>query len=275
MKLINLAFAGIMLLASGCATITLDESILIRPNHSELLSQNLPAGYTLTEHTITRADGTHAYGVWVKHPDNQATVMYFGGNQFDVSSGGRRILDAFTAMGLNVVMFDHRGYGKSNGNPNVALLMQDAVSNYDFVTANTSHPVILHGMSLGSFEAGAVAKERPVAALVLEGSATHVDDWASTLVPWYASPFVDIKIDAALRQVNNLEVVAAHQAPLYIIVGEKDGQTPPSLSQKLYEHAVSSQKAIKVFSGMRHGNVMQHADFKTQYQAFLKSHTLL
>ncbi|PJF33247.1 MAG: alpha/beta hydrolase, partial [Phototrophicales bacterium] len=125
--------------------------------------------------------------------------MYFGGNQFTVRQSGAKILRALSSVGVNLIMFDHRGYGESTGTPSVENLRQDAIDNYDFARKLIQGKLIVHGQSLGSFEAGAVASVRSLDGLVLESSATNVEEWANVLVPWYARLFVRLNISSELK----------------------------------------------------------------------------
>jgi len=166
-------------------------------------------------------------------------------------------------------MFDHRGYGLSSGKPTLKLLMQDAIENFDYVRSRTIGSLILHGHSLGSFEAGWVAKNRLVDALVLESSVTHVDDWVKGLLPWLLKPFIRFEIKPELRIVNNYKTVEQINSPLLLLVGSKDKLTPRNLSERLYQVAASSHKFLHVFEEANHTNVRNHHQFNAVYQNFI------
>ncbi len=260
---------------SGCTTLNISESQIMQPMHSDVASvqviASLPEGYQQHTHWVEQEDGRRAYGVSARHPDNSITILYFGGNAFDVSSQGAGIVEAFTKMNVNIFLFDHPGYGKSTGTPSVESLKSNAVANFDYVKSMVKGKLLVHGLSLGSFEAAHVAMRRPVDALVLEAGATNVTEWADTLVPWYATPFVKLEIDDKLTKVDNVEVVQSQTAPLLIMVGEDDQQTPPQLSKKLYQEAITTRKRYHVFRGLKHGEVMGDTAVYTVYSAFLKS----
>lgn len=255
-----------MIFLSGCMTMNLSEKYFLNPTN---FKEAIPADYDFSEFYVERSDKTKAYGVAITKSSNSVTVMYFGGNQFTIHSSGSRIVKALTKIGLNVVIFDHRGYGNSTGVPTVELLIQDALYNYDYIRKNTKGIIVVHGQSLGSFEAGAVADDRNIDALVLESSATDVDEWSSIIVPWYAKPFVTINISPELKLLNNKTVVSHSKAPLLIIVGENDTQTPPYLSKMLYSASISKQKKIHVFPGSGHNTVPSNAEFGNVYSQFI------
>jgi len=262
---ISLFFLSVVFL-SGCMTMNLSENYFLNPTN---FKEAIPTDYGFSEFYIERSDKTKAYGVAITRSSNSVTVMYFGGNQFTIHSSGARIVKALTKIGLNVVIFDHRGYGNSTGIPTVELLKQDALYNYDYLRKNIKGKIIVHGQSLGSFEAGAVADERNIDALVLESSATDIDEWSSIIVPWYAKPFVTINISPELKLLNNKSVVSHSKAPLLIIVGKNDNQTPQYLSEMLYSASISKQKKIHIFSDSGHNTVPNNAEFGNIYSQFI------
>lgn len=236
-----------------------------------MLEQAIPKEYVFKEFVLSRKDGNKAYGISISHPKNQATIMYFGGNRFDIGSKGPGVIKNLIEADVNVVMFDHRGYGKSTGKPTVELLFRDALENYEYARSVFSGPLILHGHSLGSFEAGHVAENRAVDGLVLESSVTDAREWSRMVTPWYIKPFVKIKIDKNIKVVNNLQVVKKQLSPLFIMVGAKDKLTLPKLSQKLYQEAIAKQKFLHVFPDAGHTNVKSQPQFKNVYRQFIKS----
>ncbi|WP_157982786.1 alpha/beta hydrolase [Aliidiomarina minuta] len=263
-------FICLMLVLSGCASIHLDESMLIRPTHTQPIEESIPEGYTFEEFEVKRRDDSLSYGVSVTNPENSVTILYFGGNQFDIPSQGGGLIERLTESNVNLVMFDRRGYGKSPGNPTVSLLMDDAVEVYDHVRSSVQGTLIVHGLSLGSFEASHVASQRTLDGLVLEGSATNVEQWSSLLIPWYAKPFVKVTIADELKQVDNLAVVKNQTAPLLVIVGDNDNQTPSRLSKRLFDNSKSDVKTLHIFEGGRHGNITAHPEFNAVYRQFVE-----
>ena len=61
-------------------------------------------------------------------------------------------LRTFHSLGYDVLSFDYRGYGRSDGIPTEAGLYEDAVAAYSYLTRAGVLPthIILAGQSLGS-----------------------------------------------------------------------------------------------------------------------------
>jgi fermentation-respiration switch protein FrsA (DUF1100 family) len=78
----------------------------------------------------------------------------FRRQRFTMERFGASTAALFAPFGVNLVLVDHRGYGRSSGKPTAALLEADGVAVFDFVSRLRGidrSKVIVHGQSLGSF----------------------------------------------------------------------------------------------------------------------------
>ncbi|MFC6655344.1 alpha/beta hydrolase [Roseibium salinum] len=134
--------------------------------------------------TPDMADGTQVT-VWRAEPaaEGNPTVLYFHGNAGNISSRWQRfrqILDS----GFGLYAPSYRGYAGSEGKPSEAALISDGLEHFDRLAASGT-PIIVHGESLGTGVAVAVAARRPAAdLLVLEAPYTGLADMASEQYPW-------------------------------------------------------------------------------------------
>ena len=269
----------IVLLLTGCTTIKVEESHFLYPDKKITMQdiQNVDATAKKQEVTLSTDEGITLKGTLIKVADARATVIYFGGNQFRVSAAGGDPAKLLLPFQVNLLMMDHRGYGLSSGVPSVANLKADALLVFDYVKGRadlSTLPVVIHGHSLGSMIAGYVASQRNVDALVLEGSVTNVEQMTAARIPWFAKPFVSVEFSEEINQVDNLKVLQVYQAPLLIITGEKDTQTPPELAEDLYQHAKSQQKQLYIAKGKHHSNALTGKQLATHYEQLLKQITL-
>lgn len=226
--------------------------------------------------TVPAADGAQLFGVVLRHPRPAATVLYFGGNNFRISQMGRYAATLLLPLGVNVVMVDHRGYGRSTGTlATVAQLEADALQVYDQVRAMpelAGVPLIVHGQSLGSFVAGHVATQRPVAGLVLEASATTAQDWVEASMRGRSvPPGTRVRVSESLARSGNLERVRRIRLPLMVLVGANDPVTPPALSERLFAESATpaALKRLHVIAGAGHNDVPVRPAFRTAYAEFL------
>jgi uncharacterized protein len=93
---------------------------------------------------------------------------------------------ALLATGANVLVFDYRGYGRSQGHPSEEGTYLDAQAAYQWLRqrgfAGTN--IIAFGESLGGAVAAEVAAREPVGGLVLQSTFTSIPDIGAELFPW-------------------------------------------------------------------------------------------
>lgn len=267
----NLLFviSMVFFVLSGCSSIHLNESDLLLSSGRGQIPDAIPANYRFDEHFLQRADNSIAYGVSVRSAESRGTVLYFGGNDYSIDNLSAGTIRYFTSLGLDIFIFDRRGYGRSTGTAQAAYLASDATYIFDFVQQQVCGQLIVHGHSLGGFEAAAVAKVRNVSALVLEATTTNIDEWSSSLVPWYAKPFVTLTVADELRVLDNNQSVATQKAPLLLLVGGRDKQTPEYLMRRLYDNSVSSVREYLVVNEAGHNNILAFNQAKISYMDFL------
>jgi fermentation-respiration switch protein FrsA (DUF1100 family) len=227
----------------------------------------------MTEHRIAAADGARLYAAYLRQPGARTTILYFGGNGYTVGRFGAWTAGLFAPLGVDLFLVDHRGYGLSEGTPTIAAMEADALAAYDALAAMLpkGSPILVHGHSLGSFLAGHVAANRPTAGVVLESSATTTEDWVKAGTPGAAKPFLKVSIAEALRGRGNLANMARIDEPVLILVGEKDGTTPPALSQGLYDASPlpAGRKRLVRVKGAGHVDAMAKPQAAAAYRDFL------
>lgn len=230
----------VVAMLSGCVTFSVGERDLLprpdQPVDARLVSQLDPA-LSVDTLRLERPDGARLGGIHVHGPDRDITVVYLGGNQFLADRHGAPVARGILGLGVNLVLFDHRGSGHSTGEVSLAALREDALAIHDHVVEALGvppHRVVLHGFSLGGMLAGDVAERRATGGLVLESTGSNASEWSRAMVPWYARPFVRVSLAESLHALDNRRAVAGHRGALLVMVGAEDSQTPPVMSRRMF-----------------------------------------
>lgn len=269
-----LAPLGGLAMLCGCA-VQVGEKGLLRPQAAPALQQaqltGLAAAYSLEHHSIAAADGAKLDAVHLRRPGNKLTLLYFGGNNFVSGRQGGGAAMVAAALGVDLIIVDHRGYGQSEGTPTFAALLSDGLAAYDAAvkfSGVTPGRLVVHGQSLGSFAAGHVAANRDTAGVVLESSVTTAEDWVASQTG--GAP-VSVKVDPVLRGQGNLSKVAGIDEPLLLLVGRGDTTTPPRFSEKLYSASPlpAGRKQIAIVDGAGHNDVLAKVQGVAAYRSFL------
>jgi len=135
------------------------------------------------------SDGVELHG-WF-YPANKAlpradwAVLICHGNAGNISTR-LGLCAALLELGLNVFIFDYRGYGQSHGRPSEEGTYLDAQAAYDWLRRKefAGRDIIGFGESLGGGIASELALREELAGLVLESSFSCTTDLGAELFPW-------------------------------------------------------------------------------------------
>jgi fermentation-respiration switch protein FrsA (DUF1100 family) len=163
----------------------------------------------------------------------KATFVVSHGNAGNISHRSL-LLRSLQRHGLNVLMYDYRGYGRSEGTPSEDGIYKDGLAAYDYA-ANLSEVkpgrVFLWGTSLGGAVAIDVATHRRAAGLILESTFTSAKDVARIVYP-----FLPVHLFMHTK-LNSLEKIRTLAIPILLIHGAHDSIIPIGLGRKLFNAA--------------------------------------
>jgi uncharacterized protein len=182
--------------------------------------------------SLSTDDGLELAAWWFPHPEPRGAVILChgnGGNRSYALPLARRFFD----RGFSVLDFDYRGYGGNPGSPSEDGLRADAHAALAHVTAEgfTPERILVHGHSLGSAVAIALAAESDVGAVIIENAFSSLTDVASELYWWLP---VRLLVRDTWDNTARLEHV---DEPLFIAYARDDRMIGSSHSQELAERA--------------------------------------
>jgi fermentation-respiration switch protein FrsA (DUF1100 family) len=182
-----------------------------------------------------------------------ATVVFAHGNGGNVSYCGW-VGQSLAARGFDVLVFDYRGYGRSEGEvAGEGGLYADTEAAYDFVTGERGAPagrVALYGQSLGTAAAADVAARRECGALVLESGLSSASDMAAVIMPWLPR-FVRGLTKNKLDTVSKLPRV---RCPVLVAHGDRDRVIPVGQGRRLFD-AAPEPKRLVIIEGAGHNDL--------------------
>ncbi|HEX5009209.1 MAG TPA: alpha/beta hydrolase [Planctomycetota bacterium] len=173
------------------------------------------------------------------------------GNAGNVSDR-THLLAALSSAGLDVLVFDYRGYGQSgDASPTEDGLYADGRAALAWLERTTGRPAartVLYGESLGTAVCVELARDQPPYALVLESPFTSLPDAAAASNPW-------LPVRLLLRdRYDSLAKIGAVRAPLLVMHGTADRIVPFEQGRKLCEAAGGAHQLIAV-QGADHNEV--------------------
>ncbi|MGH8548389.1 MAG: alpha/beta hydrolase [Methylococcales bacterium] len=129
------------------------------------------------------ADGLSLHGWYLPADPRRETLLFFHGNAGNITHRLDSLL-IFNELGLNVFIFDYRGYGQSQGKPSEHGSYLDARAALDYLTETRDIPesqVIYFGRSLGGAIAAWLATIKPPKLLIVESTFKSVPDLAAEI----------------------------------------------------------------------------------------------
>lgn len=195
--------------------------------------------------TLTTSDGVAINAWYVPAPNARATILFSHGNAGNI---GNRLetVRILHSLGANVLIYDYRGFGKSEGSPGEEGTYRDAEAAWEYlVNKETVAPdrIILWGRSLGSAVAIELAMRKKAGALVVESGFTSVATVAKKVIPY-------LPLDLLVRhRYASIEKVSSINAPALFIHSPDDEVIPFAQGRELFERSASVPKQFLAIKG--------------------------
>jgi uncharacterized protein len=200
-------------------------------------------------------DGEILYGWYCRSANPIASALYCHGNTGNLSNTAH-VMPYLLDAGINVLLFDYRGFGRSTGSPSLSGIIDDGV------TAARLHeqlrpknlPSILYGYSLGGAIAAQIIRRHPFDGLILQSTFTNLPDIARVTFPRVPLHLISGRLFDTIEVVRNLTV------PVLIIHGRTDEVCPFWMAQQLHDVCGASSKKLILVDGGLHKDLFARPD---------------
>lgn len=266
-----LVLAGIVYLALMVLVFLFQQRLIFLPGVAGRTGMT-PAdlGLEFRQLTLATEDGKKLAAWWVPAQDAAATIHFSHGNAGDIS-GRLESIELLHGLGLNVLIYDYRGYGDSSGRPSEAGTYRDAHAAWNWLVDEAEIPpgeIFLLGRSLGAGVAAGLADqltgENEPAGLILESAFTSVPDMARELywwLPWGIIARVRYDTRSRLRR----------DGPPVLIVHSRDDEIVPfSHAERLLEAAGGRAELLEISGGHNSGFLQSRAVYERGLEAFIR-----
>lgn len=211
-------------------------------------------------------DGIRLHGWYLKHPDPAAIILYAHGNAGNVTHRASIAADLRETLNASVLLFDYRGYGRSEGVPTMDGIVRDARAARDYLgTREGVSPaeIVLMGRSLGGAVAVQLAAEDGARGLVLESTFSSLQDAA---VSHYPEVLVSLLV---ADRLDSASTIRKYHGPLLQSHGDADRTIPFSVGRKLFD-AANEPKTFVPIPGADH-NDRQSPEYYRQLEKFIQT----
>lgn len=183
-------------------------------------------------------------------------ILYFHGNG-EIVADYDELAPMYNAMGINFLVVDYRGYGRSSGHPTVGGMMTDCHIAYDYAgnwlqeNGYTGSMVVM-GRSLGSASALelAAAPDKGIDGLIIESGFAYAEPLLRLL--GVDTDRIGFKEDQGFGNVDKIE---QFQGPTLVIHAEYDHIIPFSDGEALFAASGAEQKQFLKIEGANHNDI--------------------
>jgi hypothetical protein len=240
-RLLNVASGFFLFLAAAFALGRMHESnSLLHPSHERDYS---PSEFGLMpEEVFFYSAGQKVHAWYFSGEPEKPTLLYLQGNA-GTSANRLGAIKGYVDLGLNVFIYEPRGFGQSAGMAVRENFIEDSVSAYNYlVGSRKTNPdsIFILGQSLGGIPTLRLANSVKCKGIILEGTLVSIRQMAKDFYP-----NLPIWLLASSDFDNSAQVVNI-KVPVLFIVGAADDIIAPYHSRKLYELAPNPKELVLV-----------------------------
>lgn len=227
---------------------SLDELLLFQPTKHPRGDWN-PAGLNFADVWMASGDDTQIHGWYCPAENPKAVVLYCHGNGGNLAGRASTLKFLQEKMGVSVLIFDYRGYGRSKGKATVAGAFTDAraarAELAKLAKVNESD-IVLMGRSLGGAIAIQLAADAPPRGLIIESSFSSLREAAREHFSKLAWLVPKNKLDSS-------QAISEIQCPLLQSHGDADRVISYESGRRLFA-AAKNPKHFVTLPGIGHND---------------------
>ncbi len=192
---------------------------------------------------VNNGERIHAWYVPPRDLAPDAPVVIFSHGNAGNISHRLETLDFLVRLGAGVLLFDYRGYGRSDGTPGEDEAYADIAACYDWLTAQhriDPARIVLFGRSLGGAVAADLAVKRPCRGLIVESSFTSLAAIGSKMFPVFPVRWL-LKYD-----FDTVGKIGRVTCPVLVTHSPVDEMIPFAMGRELYEAARPPKRLVEL-----------------------------
>ncbi len=212
---------------------------------------------------FSSADGVLLSGLWMPAPESRGVLVYAHGNAGNLS---HRIFTADAwrhRLGLSILLFDYRGYGRSEGRPSEEGIFEDTLAAFREGQRLGGEAPLLLGRSLGSVPAIRVAAQESPRALILDSPLASAAAMAHRVLPLPGIGYLPS------MRLDNLSEIPKVQCPLLVLHSPQDQVVPVEQGRQVFDAATARTKSFILLAGEGHNGERTSEEVLNRIEKFL------
>ena len=215
----------------------------------DLIAGPADVGLPYQEVSFTASDGVQLHG-WYVPGESGVTWLWFHGNAGNISHRLENLKLLHDELGVSILLFDYRGYGRSQGKPSEEGTYRDGEAALAYLRTQQGvdpEKIVFFGRSLGSAVAVELATRHTPYALILESPFPSIPYMARRTYPYLPVwPLLQTKYDSLAK-------IGSVQTPTLVLHGDQDDTVPLEAGRKVFE-AAPGPKEFHIIQGASHND---------------------
>ncbi len=221
--------------------------------------------------TINTEDGVKLAGWFIPSDQSDYVLLFCHGNAGNIS----HLLESlalFHRLGLSTLVFDYRGYGQSEGEPDEEGTYLDSEAALAYLTDEkkiSPDRLIILGRSLGGCIAARLATKLKPKATILESTFTSIIDLGSQTYPYLPIRHL-LRYHYPTKQYSK-EI----KSPILFVHSREDRKIPFIHGLKLCESASEPKDFLEIMGSHNRGYFQSGQVYENGLRSFLEKHNIL
>lgn len=209
-------------------------------------------GITYEDVYFDTSDGVRLNG-WFVPGRTGLTWLCFHGNGGNIGHRAAEIALLHHNLGVNLLIFDYRGYGSSTGIPSERGTYLDARAALRYLRSRSDvdgKRIVYFAHSLGTAVAIELAEAKAPLGMILVSPLSSMQSMARTTFPRLPLGWL------TKGKYNSLARIESIETPLLIVHGEQDAVVPVSQGEALFR-AANEPKRLQLLAETGHNDVWE------------------
>lgn len=216
------------------------------------------------ERSFPAQNGQPLYALYHPADSGKPTLLVFHGSKYNIYSFQDFVLP-YAQKGYGILLFDYRGYGKSEGRPSQPHMYEDATAALFYLMLKLQvHPkdIVLWGFALGASPALHLASQYnrlPFQGVILQSPFTNITDMGFYMLAQKyeetpAANFISLFLKPILwnKNFDNTQMIEQVRAPMLIGASQMDRTVPWAMSRRLAAKAPEGTRKFFSPIGVHH-----------------------
>ncbi len=225
-------------------------------------------GLPYEEVWLRTSDGLRLSAWFVPAEKPRAYSIFCHGNAGNISHRVES-LEIFHKLGVATLVFDYRGYGRSEGRPTEEGTYRDAEAAWDYLVGERGvapEKVVVFGRSLGGPIAAHLAATREPGALILESTFTSAPEVAQRMLPVFPARWLcRVKYPTA-------EFLAGVRCPVLVVHSPEDELIAWRFGRGVFEAAGEPKEFLQISGTHNEGFLTSGRRYVEGLDRFLSEH---